>query len=101
MSQKSCVVCLSYFQAKPEFRDELVEELLKLVEPTRDEPGCILYELLADDQDPNYLIMLEKFTSDKALDLHEKQPYIVRFVKGPMLKYCEKVTWNVARGIGA
>lgn len=93
------ILCLSYFQAKPQHRDELIRELLKLVEPTRAESGCIYYELFLDNADPNFIIMSEKFVNQKALDDHEKEPYIVRFVEGPMVKYCEKVTWNVAREI--
>ena len=96
----SCaILCLSYFQAKPEYRDELIQELLDLVELTQKEQGCIHYELFVDNEDVNYLIISEKFINKKALDDHEKEPYIVRFVDGPMLKYCEKVSWNVAQEI--
>jgi quinol monooxygenase YgiN len=93
------ILCLSYFRAKPQYRDELIQELLKLVELTRAEGGCIYYELFVDNEDPNFLIMSEKFTNQKALDEHEKESYIIRFVEGPMVKYFEKVTWNVAREI--
>ena len=93
------ILCLSYFQAKPEHRNEFIQELLNLVEPTRSEPGCIHYELFLDNDDPNFLIMSEKFINQKALDEHEQKPYITRFVEGPMITYCEKVTWNVAREI--
>jgi quinol monooxygenase YgiN len=43
--------------------------------------------------------MSEKFIDQKALDEHEQKPYIIRFIEGPMIAYCEKVTWNVARKI--
>lgn len=88
--------CLSYFQAKPQHRDELIRELLKLVEPTRQEPGCIEYELFLDNKDPNFIILSSKFVNQKALDDHEEKPYVVHFLEGPMAKYCEKVTWNEA-----
>lgn len=93
------VVCLSYFKAKPEHKDALIRELLKLIEPTRREPGCLVYELLIDEEDPNFLIMSEKFVNQEALDVHQKNSYIVQFVEGPMLQWCEKVTWNVGREI--
>lgn len=93
------ILCLSYFQAKPEYLSLLIEELLKLVELTRAEPGCIHYELFLDNEDPNFLIISEKFIDQKALDEHEQKDYIMRFVEGPMNHYCKKVTWNVAREI--
>ncbi len=88
--------CISYFHVKPEHRDELIRELLKLIKPTRAEPGCIYYELFLDNTDPNFLILSSKFVNQRALDDHEKQPYIVHFLEGPMVKYCEKVTWSEA-----
>ncbi len=91
------IVCLSYFQAKPQFREALIKELLQLVKPTLNEPGCLIYELLIDESDPNFLIMSEKFANKEALEFHEKQDYIVQFVAGPMAYMCERVTWNIAR----
>ncbi len=99
MIRGDCVICLSYFQAKPEYQKALISELLKLIEPTRKEPGCLLYELLIDNEDPNFLIMSEKFVDEEALASHEKQPYVIAFVEGPMAEMCEKVSWNVAREI--
>jgi len=93
------IFCISCFHAKPQYRDELIRELLKLIEPTRAEPGCIYYELYLDNEDPNFIILSSKFMNLKALDDHEKELYIVRFLEGPMVKYCEKVTWNEAREI--
>ena len=89
------VFCLSYFQALPKHRNELIHALLELVEPTRLEKGCLLYELVIDNEDPNLLIMAEKFTSAEALDRHEKEPHILAFVEGPMTDWCEKVSWHV------
>ncbi|HSX26162.1 MAG TPA: putative quinol monooxygenase [Chlamydiales bacterium] len=93
------IFCISYFHAKPQHRVELIRELLKLLEPTRAEPGCIYYELYLDNKDPNYIILPSKFINLKALDEHDKEPYIVRFLEGPMVNFCEKVTWNEAREI--
>lgn len=91
--------CLSYFEAKEQYRKALIEALLKLIEPTRAEAGCLQYELVIDNENPNFLIMVEKFISQTALDEHEKQPYIKYFVENEMDKYCHKVTWNVGKEI--
>lgn len=93
------IVCLSYFEVKPEYRDTLINALLNLISPTRDEPGCLQYDLILDNENPNFLIIIEKFINKNALDHHEKQPYIVKFVENMMNKYCNKVTWHVGREI--
>lgn len=93
------IYCLSYFLAKQEHRDSLIESLNKLIEPTRAEKGCLQYELLLDIENPNFIIMLEKFASQQALNDHEQKAYIKYFVENEMWQYCENVTWNVAREI--
>lgn len=89
------VTCLSYFNANPEYRDELIISLLLLIPPTRAEPGCLQYELIEDNTKPNFFIMVEKFINHKALEEHENKAYIVDFVKNKMNSLCEKVTWHV------
>ncbi|QLH43294.1 MAG: antibiotic biosynthesis monooxygenase [Coxiellaceae bacterium] len=61
------VYCLSYFYSKPDHREKLINSLLALIAPTRAEKGCLQYDLLIDKDDPNLLIMLEKFSNLKAL----------------------------------
>lgn len=93
------IYCLSYFLAKPHARKELIKALLFLREPTYKEPGCIEYELFQDEENPDLLIVSEKFVSHKALDEHESEPYIVDFIEGPMKEYAAKVTWHVLKPI--
>lgn len=96
---KEELVCISYFEVKPEFRDAFITEMLKLVQQTREEEGCIYYELCADKENRDFFILPSKFKNAAALDVHEKKPYITTFLEGPMVKYCSKVTWNEAQEI--
>ncbi|OGT30719.1 MAG: hypothetical protein A3E87_07100 [Gammaproteobacteria bacterium RIFCSPHIGHO2_12_FULL_35_23] len=93
------VYCFSYFKAKPEFREKLIAALLKLITPTRQEPGCLLYELLISQEDSNFLIMTEKFINEQALAEHEKHTYIKNFIENEMAHYCQVVTWHVAKAL--
>lgn len=93
------VVCLSYFYAKPECRDQLITELLKIIPSTRAEPGCLQYELVLDKENPNFLFLVEKYVNQQSFDEHERQPYIKNFLENFMNKYCEKISWNEGREI--
>ena len=44
--------------------------LLELIEPTRQEAGCIKYELLQNDSDPTDFTFVEEWASHEALDTH-------------------------------
>jgi quinol monooxygenase YgiN len=41
-----------------------------LIEPTRAEEGCILYELMQNNADPTDFTFVEEWTTDAALDEH-------------------------------
>jgi len=68
-----------HFQAASGHEKELGSRLHALVAPTREEPGCLVYELHLDPEDPGKFMFYEKFVSHAALDLHLTAPYFRRF----------------------
>lgn len=56
--------------ALPEKVEELKSILLSIIEPTRQEPGCIKYELLQNNIDPTDFTFIEEWESDGTLDAH-------------------------------
>lgn len=90
------IFCLSYFMAKNGKVNELMKALYHLIEPTLSEPDCLQYELARDIKNPNFLIMIEKFSSEKALAEHENKPYVKHFMDNEMSQLCKEVTWHEA-----
>lgn len=69
MSQNALRV-VARVKARPD-RVSAVRELLGgLVEPTREEPGCVSYELLQNRDDPTDFTFVEEWASDSALEAH-------------------------------
>jgi len=62
--------------AKPDKIDEVRELLSALVEQTRQEPGCITYDLLQNRNDPTDFTFVEEWASDSALDSHSISDHI-------------------------
>ncbi len=91
--------CVEYFYAKPGCRDQLAAGLLKLINPTKAEEGCLQYDLLRDNKDPNLIILLVKFSNEETMKAHENNNFIQEFAEGIMKQYCERFTWNDAREI--
>ncbi len=57
---------------------ELVRaELLRLLEPTRTEDGCLNYDLFENPQDPDLFIFHENWESDQDLDRHLESAHIL------------------------
>jgi quinol monooxygenase YgiN len=64
------------FQARPGKEAELRAALIGLVAPTRNETGCINYDLHVAPEAPAKFLFHENWTSQAALDTHLKQPHV-------------------------
>jgi quinol monooxygenase YgiN len=56
--------------ARPDRIDELTRILLRLVEETRKEKGCLSYELYQNLDEPNDFTVVEDWASNAAIDSH-------------------------------
>jgi quinol monooxygenase YgiN len=57
-------------KALPERVDAVRSILLELIEPTRKEEGCLLYELLQNKSDPTDFTFVEEWEDDASLIFH-------------------------------
>ncbi len=84
--QESQIVVIAHFTAKPGREAELSTFLQSLVAPTREEPGCLRYEVNQDLEDPGTFTFVETFADREAFDAHCSMPYIGKlFEKLPLL----------------
>ncbi|MBD2387304.1 putative quinol monooxygenase [Cylindrospermum sp. FACHB-282] len=72
-NQTLCVV--ARFNALPDKIEALKALLLELIEPTRQEPGAIKYELLQNQADSAEFTFVEEWASDEALKVHLASPH--------------------------
>lgn len=66
---------------KEEKRDFVKSEMLKLIEPTRAEEGCINYDLHQDNENPNLFLFFENWTSRELWQAHIKNTHIAVYRK--------------------
>jgi quinol monooxygenase YgiN len=69
---------VAHIIAKPDTIAETRELLMTLIEPTRAEDGCIVYELIQNNADPADFTFVEEWTSDEALDAHLATEHLER-----------------------
>jgi quinol monooxygenase YgiN len=88
------IVLVAVFQARPETRDELADRLSQLVIPSRAEPGCLRYDLHADEHDPCTFVFLETWANEVALATHDATEAVrairadaPRLTKAPLVVY--------------
>ena len=61
---------VAHVHALPETAARARALLETLVPPTRQEEGCIAYEMLVAEDDPTHFTFVEEWTSSAALDAH-------------------------------
>jgi quinol monooxygenase YgiN len=93
------VVVFAGFNAAENKSAVLKRELMSLVLPTREEEGCITYELHQEDGDPAFYMFYEVWRSMEDLERHLATPALVRLLglvpelcsEPPMVKVTEKL----------
>lgn len=79
MSQKLPMIVK--FTVKKEFIEDVKKALINILEPTRNEAGCLLYELHQDLNDPSIFMFYEVWETVENWKAHDLQPHIETFRK--------------------
>lgn len=66
----SAVYLIVGLRAKPEMIEQVRNDLIQVVAPSRKESGCITYELFQDQNDPSLFIFYEHWASEKDQEQH-------------------------------
>lgn len=67
--------------AKPEKRAFVKEELIKLIEPTKQEEGCINYDLHQDNENENLFLFYENWVNRDLWQKHMNNAHIAAYAK--------------------
>jgi quinol monooxygenase YgiN len=68
------------FQARPGKEADLRAALISLLAPTREEPGCVSYDVHQSADDPAKFLFYEIWQSKEALDAHLRSPHLQKLV---------------------
>jgi quinol monooxygenase YgiN len=66
-------------RCEPEEREELIAQLRKMQDASREEEGCIRYGFFAAVEDAHSFIAVEEWEDREALDRHFAQPHLREF----------------------
>ncbi|MFA5471825.1 MAG: putative quinol monooxygenase [Acholeplasmataceae bacterium] len=69
------------FEVKKDKIDFVKQELLKILEPTRKEQGCLKYDLHQDLEDPSIFMFYEVWETKEAWMAHDTKKHILDFKK--------------------
>ena len=73
------IIVTAMMNVKPGKKDAFILESKDLVVNTRQEKGCISYDLLASTEDEDILVMLEKWENIESLNTHMETDHFKKF----------------------
>ncbi|MEO6222202.1 MAG: putative quinol monooxygenase [Vicinamibacterales bacterium] len=76
MSETATLQVVARVIARPDTVDAVRRILVGMLEPSRGEEGCLIYELLQCLDDPTDFTFVEEWTDESALDRHAASPHI-------------------------
>ncbi len=71
---------LGYLRVAPGDREELVVRASEYARGCRDEPGCLLFELIPHHERSDTMVLMECFTSEAAHVAHQDTPHFKAFM---------------------
>ncbi len=72
---------IANIHANPEKIELVKEELLKLIQITRDEEGCINYDLHQDNENPAHFTFYENWESKELWQIHMNNQHLADYMK--------------------
>ncbi len=67
------IILEGYIEVPKEDLETVIQELPVHIKLTRQESGCILFEVKRDDEMPNRLNVYEEFENQEAFDFHQRR----------------------------
>ena len=74
------IVLMVTIHIKPEHKDAFMEEMMgDAIGSNRDEPGCLRFDVLQDNDDDNTIHLYEVYTDEAALEAHRQAPHFLKW----------------------
>ena len=72
---------IARIEAKKESLELVKSEIVKLIEPTLKEEGCMQYDLHQDNEEPEVFIFFENWATKALWERHNESTHLAEFIK--------------------
>ena len=91
------IIFRTTFQIKPEHRADFIEAMVDIASATIPQPGCVRFEIIQDESDPNSIAVDEVFRDDDAVKVFAQSPHVASWRQ----KYANIGDWYAKPSIPA
>jgi quinol monooxygenase YgiN len=94
------VVLAVTWMAKTGREADVAGYFAKLTEASREEPGCVMYQVHRHKTDPRRFFVYEQYKDDAALEAHRAAPHFLQHVKKDLPKIADRVEGHLFEPLG-
>jgi len=91
------IIINAILKAKQGKEAELKEELLKVIEPSRNEPGCSHYTLHESLDDKGTFVFYEGWQGEEAIKAHIESPHYIDYRKNTEQLIASREVYRLAK----
>jgi quinol monooxygenase YgiN len=95
------VVLAVTWMAKAGRESEVAAIFSTLTEQSRNEPGCVMYQVHRHKTESRRFFIYEQYKDDGALEAHRASPYFLQYVKKELPKIAERVEGQLYEPLGS
>lgn len=72
----------------------------KLTAESRNEPGCVMYQVHRHRTEPRRFFVYEQYKDDAALEAHRAAPHFMQYAKKELPKIADRIEGNLFEPLG-
>jgi quinol monooxygenase YgiN len=85
------IILLAKYYAKPGKVETVIEKLREMGELVKaQEPSCTLYQISQSQENPNFLLLYERYVDQTAVDAHRATPHFQTYILDTIIPMLEK-----------
>lgn len=84
------IIIAGHARMDPAQAEAVRPHLAEMQADSRKEPGCLSYDLTPSAADPGFVLILERWKDQAAVDYHFQTPHMAKFVSA-LAKFSRKV----------
>jgi (4S)-4-hydroxy-5-phosphonooxypentane-2,3-dione isomerase len=94
------VVLAVTWMAKAGHESEVAAVFTKLMEESRKEPGCLMYQVHRHKTDSRRFFIYEQYKDDAGLEGHRAAPHFLQYAKKELPKLADRVEGHLFEPLG-
>jgi (4S)-4-hydroxy-5-phosphonooxypentane-2,3-dione isomerase len=98
--EQAMVVLAVTWMAKNGRESDVAAMFSKLTEASRNEPGCVMFQVHRHKTEPRRFFLYEQYKDDAALEAHRAAPHFLQYARKELPKIADRVEGQLYEPLG-